>query len=118
MSELATAAFAAERGEHLVDEPRSRRFDVFRRSFDERAYLRDLAARGFAWIGRSDAAFPQRLRTIHDPPPGLFVRGTPPVLDDNRPAIAVVLPAKRGPSVFASGDQVAPSSDDSSTKSV
>ena len=34
-------------------------------------------------------AFPTRLRTIHDPPVGLFVRGAPPQLE-GRPAIAVV----------------------------
>src|SRR6478735_7049668 len=75
VSDLATAVFAAERGEHLVDAPRSRRFDAFRRAFDEPAYRRDLAARGLAWIARDDPAFPSRLRTIHDPPVGLFVRG-------------------------------------------
>ena len=48
VSELATAVFAAERGEHLVEAPRSRRFDAFRRSFDEAAYRRDLASRGLS----------------------------------------------------------------------
>jgi DNA processing protein len=89
VSELATAVFAAERGEHLVDAPRSRRFDAFRRSFDEVSYRQELAARGLAWISRDDPQFPARLRTIHDPPVGLFVRGAPWALDD-RPAIAIV----------------------------
>src|SRR4051794_1895371 len=89
MSDLATAVFAAERGEHLVDAPRSRRFDAFRRGFDEHAYRNDLAARGLSWVGREDRAFPARLLTIHDPPVGLFVRGCPPILDE-RPTIAVV----------------------------
>src|SRR4051812_12388868 len=89
MSDLATAVFAAERGEHLVDVPRSRRFDAFRRGFDEHAYRSDLAARGLSWVGRDDPAFPARLLTIHDPPLGLFVRGSPPDLDE-RPAIAIV----------------------------
>lgn len=90
MSELATAVFAAERGEHLVEAPRSRGFDAFRRSFDEQAYRRELSARGLTWIARDDPAFPIRLRTIHDPPVGLFSRGGLPVLPDDRPAIAIV----------------------------
>ncbi len=89
MTGLATAVFAAERGEHLVETPRSRRFDAFRRSFDELRYRRELAARGLAWIPRDGSEFPARLRTIHDPPLGLFVRGEPRTLD-RRPAIAVV----------------------------
>jgi DNA processing protein len=89
MNELATAVFAAERGEHLVEAPRSRRFDAFRRSFDEPAYRRELASRGLAWVARDDPGFPARLRTIHDPPVGLFVRGAPSRFDA-RPAIAVV----------------------------
>jgi DNA processing protein len=75
VSELAVAAFAAETDAHLLDEPRSMRFARFRESFDDRAFLRDLEARGYRWLARSDASFPPRLRAIHDPPPGLFVRG-------------------------------------------
>ena len=45
MSELAIAVFAAEAGEHVLDVPRSRRFDVFRRSFDDHAYRRRLDGR-------------------------------------------------------------------------
>ena len=90
MSELAVAVFAAEGGEHVIEAPRSRRFDSFRRSFDEPAYRRRLAAAGVSWVGRGDPRFPARLRLIHDPPPGLFVRsGDPPDLDD-RPAVAIV----------------------------
>ena len=90
MSELAVAVFAAEGGEHVIEAPRSRRFDSFRRSFDEPAYRRRLAAAGVSWVGRGDQRFPARLRLIHDPPPGLFVRsGDPPDLDD-RPAVAIV----------------------------
>ena len=89
MTALATAVFAAERGEHLVAAPRSRRFDAFRRSFDELRYRQELAALGVAWVARDDPGFPARLRTIHDPPLGLFVRGVPRQLDD-RPTIAVV----------------------------
>ncbi len=76
MNELACAAFAAATGSHLVKEPRSARYDAFRRAFDERAFRGELAKAGIRWIGRSDPAFPPLLRAIHDPPPGLFVRGS------------------------------------------
>ena len=48
------------------------------------------AARASAGSARSDAAFPPLLRAIHDPPPGLFLRGDaePELLA--RPAVAVV----------------------------
>jgi DNA processing protein len=75
MSELACAAFAAATGSHLVDEPRSARYAAFRRGFDETAFRADLANRAIRWIGRSDPEFPPLLRAIHDPPPGLFLRG-------------------------------------------
>ena len=54
VSALAAAVFAAETGSHLVDEPRSRRFAAFSRSFDEAAYLGRLAAAGLAWLSRDD----------------------------------------------------------------
>ena len=90
MSELAVAAFAAATGAHLLDEPRSARFARFRGTFDEQAFLAKLAERGFRWLARSDPAFPRRLREIHDPPPGLFLRGgaDPALLE--RPSVAVV----------------------------
>ena len=47
------------------------------RGFDERRERARLAALGVRCLGRSDAAFPALLRAIHDPPPGLFVRGAP-----------------------------------------
>ena len=90
MSELVLAAFAAETGSHVVDEPRSARFARFARGFDERAYLADLRTRGVRWVPRSSPCFPGGLRAIFDPPPGLFVRGD---VDDSaleRPAAAVV----------------------------
>jgi DNA processing protein len=90
MSELAVAAFAAETGVHLLDEPRSLRFQRFRAAFDEAAFLRDLAGRGLRWVPRRHPQFPARLRTIHDPPPGLFVRGAAPLSLLDRPCIAVV----------------------------
>lgn len=75
MNELALAAFAAETGSHLVAEPRTARFERFRREFDEPAYLSSLRDRGVRWLPRSAARFPPGLAAIFDPPPGLFVRG-------------------------------------------
>ncbi len=63
MSGLAVAVFAAAVDEHVIEAPRSRRFDLFRRSFDEDAYRRRLAAAGLSWVGRGDAHFPARLRS-------------------------------------------------------
>ena len=90
MNELAIAVFAAATGSHLLAEPRSTRFERFRSTFDEQGYVRDLEGRGFRWIPRSAAAFPRRLRTIHDPPPGLFVRGAAPLALLDRPCVAIV----------------------------
>jgi DNA processing protein len=75
VSDLALAAFAAEVGRHVVEEPRERRFDRFRRSFDERAYRTALAARRLRFVGRSEPEYPPLLRELHDPPAGLFLRG-------------------------------------------
>jgi DNA processing protein len=90
MSELALAAFASETGTHLVRRPRGERWRVFERRFDERAYLERLAAGGYRFLARSAAGFPPLLRAIHDPPPGLFLRGDadPELL--SRPAVAIV----------------------------
>jgi DNA processing protein len=90
MSDLALAAFAAETSSHVVDAPRSRRFAAFARTFDECAYLTRLRERGLRWVARSDHAFPPLLAAIHDPPPGLFVRGAadPELLA--RTAVAIV----------------------------
>jgi len=90
VSELAVAAFAAVTGSHLLDEPRSLRFERFRAGFDEEGFRRDLASRGLRWVGRSDPDFPQRLWAIHDPPPGLFVRGGGPLAMFDRPCVAIV----------------------------
>jgi DNA processing protein len=90
VSGLAVAVFAASTDAHLLDEPRSARFARFRRSFDEAGYRRDLAARGLRWVDRQDAGFPARLRMVHDPPPGLFVRGAAPLALLDRPAVAIV----------------------------
>jgi len=90
MTELATAVFAAQSGSHLLDAPRTTRFAAFLRGFDEAGYRQELARRGFRWIPRSDSAFPSRLRSIHDPPPGLFVRGEAQLRLLERPSVAVV----------------------------
>jgi DNA processing protein len=90
VSELALAAFAAETGSHVVSEPKEARFRRFRDTFDERAYREMLAAHGLRWLGRSDRAFPAALRSIFDPPPGLFLRGEGPVELVDRPAVSIV----------------------------
>ena len=90
MSDLALAAFAAETGTHVVEEPRERRFERFRREFDSERYLAELHARGLRFVGRSEAGFPPLLRELHDPPAGLFLRGSaePELLA--APAVAIV----------------------------
>ncbi|HSC50750.1 MAG TPA: DNA-processing protein DprA [Gaiellaceae bacterium] len=90
MSDLALAAFAAETDAHLVREPRERRFERFRRRFDEQAYRADLRARGICFVGRSDQAYPRLLLELHDPPPGLFLRGVGSVDVLATTAVAIV----------------------------
>ena len=90
MSELTVAAFAAATESHVLNEPRGRRFERFRRSFDEVAFRRDLEALGFRWVARSDRAFSQLLGSIHDPPPGLFVRGEGALDRLRQPSVAIV----------------------------
>jgi DNA processing protein len=90
VNELATAVFAAQADAHLLEAPRSARFAAFRSAFDPQAYVRELADRGFRWVARSDPTFPPRLRSIHDPPPGLFVRGKAPLDLLARVSVAVV----------------------------
>ena len=90
MSDLALAAFAAEVGGHVVEEPRERRFDRFRRSFDEGAYRAALAARNLRFVGRSEPEYPPLLRELHDPPAGLFLRGAGEVGLLYEPAVAIV----------------------------
>jgi DNA processing protein len=74
----------------VVDTPRSARFAAFAKGFDARAELARLAALGFRFVARSDPAFPPLLRAIHDPPPGLFLRGPADAEVLARPAVAVV----------------------------
>jgi DNA processing protein len=90
VSELALAAFAAETGAHVVERPRATRFTEFERRFEASVYLERLASAGFRWLGRSNPAFPPLLRSIHDPPPGLFLRGGGPADLLSRPAVAIV----------------------------
>jgi DNA processing protein len=82
--------FAAASDAHYVDEPRSARFARFRESFDERAALERLQEQGYGFLGRSDPGFPPLLRAIHDPPPGLFLRGAASAELLARAVVAVV----------------------------
>lgn len=88
MSDLALAVFAARTGAHLLRPPSGRRWTEHVRSFDERAYRAELAANGHRFVARGE--LPPLLRSIHDPPPGLFVRGAAALDLLARPAVAVV----------------------------
>lgn len=90
MNELALASFAAASDAHLVGEPRSARFAAFKSRFDAAAELARLQRLGFRFLARSQPAFPQLLRAIHDPPAGLFLRGDADEGVLSRPAVAVV----------------------------
>jgi DNA processing protein len=91
MSELALAAFAAETGTHVLHSPGADgRWRAFVRRFDRDAFLAGLRDRGLRWIGRSEPGFPPLLAAIHDPPPGLFLRGAGPSELLTRTAVAVV----------------------------
>jgi DNA processing protein len=83
VSELAAAVHAAEG-------PRPLGLRRFAASFDEERFRRGLAARGLRFVARSADGFPPMLRAIHDPPPGLFVRGDADVGILRGPAVAVV----------------------------
>jgi DNA processing protein len=87
---LALAVFAAAADAHLLVEPREARFARFCAEFDESGYLARLAERGYRWIERSAPGYPSRLRSIHDPPVGLFVRGDAADELLARPSVAVV----------------------------
>jgi DNA processing protein len=88
--ELVLAAYAAETGGHFVSEPQDTRYARFRKRFDGSAFRERLAAAGIRWLPRSDADFPAALRSIFDPPPGLFLRGSGEVGLLDRPAVALV----------------------------
>ena len=85
-AQLALAAFASETGTHLVRPPDTARWREHLRRFDAAGYERRLAERGYRFV--SD--LPTLLRAIHDPPPGLFVRGLAPAEMLARPAVAIV----------------------------
>jgi DNA processing protein len=89
-TELALAVYAAGRDAHLVDVPPTRDFRRFRDAFDAADYLGALERSGYRWLPRSDPGFPPLLRAIHDPPPGLFLRGTVERSLLARRAVAVV----------------------------
>lgn len=78
--------FASETGAHLLRAPDGARWRAHRRAFDAHAYERRLAELGF----RFTIELPPLLRSIHDPPVGLFVRGHAPLELLARPAVAVV----------------------------
>jgi len=86
VNELALAVFASETGTHLVRAPDTLRWREHLRRFDAAAYERRLAERGYRYL----SGLPPLLRAIHDPPPGLFVRGAAPAAVLERPAVAIV----------------------------
>jgi DNA processing protein len=90
VNELALALYASETGTHLVQPPRGASWAGHLQRFDERSARERLAAAGFRFVARSDREFPPLLGAIHDPPPGLFLRGSadPELL--RRPGVAVV----------------------------
>jgi DNA processing protein len=73
MNDLALAVFASETGAHLVRPPSGRAWRTHLRSFDPRSYVQRLATHGFRFLQRCE--LPPLLAALHDPPPGLFLRG-------------------------------------------
>ena len=90
MTDLAKAAYAAERGSDARSGVPDAGFAAYARAFDTQRYLRALRRVGFRWLPRSDPAFPPLLAAVHDPPAGLFVRGAGAVDLLAAPAVAVV----------------------------
>ena len=90
MTDLALACFAAATDAHVVAVPRSARFAAFASAFDEQAERERLRTRGLRFVARSERAFPPLLRAIHDPPPGLFLRGVAEPAQLSRAAVAIV----------------------------
>lgn len=88
MTDLALAVFAAQTGAHLIRPPEGQRWRAHLEAFDAAAYARELAARGCRFLSRHE--LPPLLRAIHDPPPGLFLRGDAEPSLLTRPAVAVV----------------------------
>jgi DNA processing protein len=91
VSDLAVALFAASRDVHAQERTRREAaFAAFLDGWDESSERARLAAAGIRWVGRDEAGFPSRLRSIHDPPPGLFLRGGGETALLERPVVAVV----------------------------
>jgi DNA processing protein len=90
VSELVLSAYAAATGSHVLERPTSSRFRAFERSFDEHAERARLEAAGLRYVGRSEVAYPPLVAAIHDPPPGLYVRGVAPLDVLRGKAVAVV----------------------------
>jgi DNA processing protein len=90
VSDLALAVFAAQTGTHLIRPPASARWTAHVRSFDAAAYEQRLARDGFRFVARSSPYFPGLLRAVHDPPPGLFLRGVADLDLLSRPGVAIV----------------------------
>ena len=88
--DLAMSAYASATGSHVVDRPRDHRFAAFLERFDEGAERARLEALGLRYLGRSERAFPALLQAIHDPPPGLYLRGTGPDELLASPLVAIV----------------------------
>ena len=89
VNELALAAFAAETGSHVVEQPRERRFQRFSEASTAR-YLESLAERGLRFVGRALTAIPSSCAssTTHRRDCSSAVRRGAEVL--RRPAVAIV----------------------------
>jgi DNA processing protein len=90
VNDLALAAFAAETGTHVVAEPKQLRYERFKQTFDGDGFRAAFEAQGFRFVGRSEPGFPRLLRELHDPPPGLFLRGSGALELLSEPAVAIV----------------------------
>ena len=91
MSELALALYAASRDAHAVESDlHSHGFAGFEAAFDHGAARRELSHHGLRFVARSERGFPPRLGAIHDPPPGLFLRGKADEALLSEPSVAVV----------------------------
>jgi DNA processing protein len=88
--DLVLSAFASATGTHVVRRPSDGRFHAFLEQFDPTAERVRLASADVRYVGRSEPAFPDLLRAIHDPPPGLYVRGCGKVELLAGPCVAIV----------------------------
>ena len=88
--DLVLSTYASATGTHVVRRPSDGRFHAFLEQFDPTAERVRLASAGVRYVGRSEPAFPDLLRAIHDPPPGLYIRGRGTVEVLARPCVAIV----------------------------